>query len=42
MQTNLLLDQSRPFDQEKVRILDQVVGVLYSGDSQKVGDYERR
>lgn len=37
MQVNILLDSSKPFDEQKVRILDHVVDALYSGQGAKVG-----
>lgn len=37
MQANILLDQSKPYDEQKVQILDHVVAILYSGQSAKVG-----
>lgn len=36
MQTNILLDTSKPFDEQKVRLLDQVLEAIHSGNPQKV------
>lgn len=36
MQASILLDQSKPYDEQKVQILDHVVEALYSGQGPKV------
>ena len=36
MEVNLLLDRTKPFDETKVRILDQVVAALSSGNGAQV------
>ena len=38
MQASILLDTSKPYDEQKVQILDHVVDALYSGNTQKVVD----
>lgn len=36
----ILLDWSTPFDQFKVKVLENVVNVMYSGSSQNVRDHQ--
>lgn len=39
MNVDYLLDNSKPFDQNKVQILDKVMAAMHSGDGQQVTIY---